>query len=62
MNEEARRDAACWLPQQKSRQPALQATRDLEQRIAESRVKTRARQDAIRVQILERKKRDFYER
>ena len=41
---------------------ALQATRDLEQRIAKSRAKTRERQDKIRTEILERKKRDYYER
>ena len=41
---------------------ALQATRDLEQRIAKSRAKTRERQDKIRTEILERKKRDYFER
>ena len=53
--------AASRLASVQSRAAALQATRDLEQRIAASRVKTRAKQDKIRTEILERKKRDYFE-
>jgi len=41
---------------------ALQATRDLEQRIAQSRAKTRAQQEKLREQIRARKERDYFER
>ena len=41
---------------------ALQANRDLEQRIAASRAKTRAKQDKIRTEILARARRDHFER
>jgi len=53
--------AASRLASVQSRADALQATRDLEHRIATSRAKTRAKQDAIRTEILARAKRDYFE-